>query len=86
MPKRSFLRNFCSIALGLAGALVLTGAQAATSMKIGLTTWIGYSPFYVAEALDLYKKYGLKVSLQTFPDPAALPSALSGGALDGALM
>ncbi|MEW5770152.1 MAG: ABC transporter substrate-binding protein [Pseudomonadota bacterium] len=86
MHKRSFLRTSLALALGLAGAVAVNGAQAATTMKIGLTTWIGYSPFYVADALDLYKKHGLKVSLQTFPDPAALPSALSGGALDGALM
>lgn len=86
MPKRSFLRTSLTLAVGLVGALALTTAQAATTIKIGLTTWIGYAPFYVADALDLYKKYGIKVTLQTFPDPAALPSALSGGALDGSLM
>jgi NitT/TauT family transport system substrate-binding protein len=70
-----------------AGALLVTGAQAAApTLKLGLTTWIGYSPFYVADALDLYKKYDLKVKLQTFTDPAILPSAMAGGAVDGALM
>ncbi len=61
-------------------------ACAATPMKIALTTWIGYSPFYVAEGMDMYGKYGLKVSLQTFSDPAMLPSAVAGKAVDGALM
>jgi len=70
----------------VAGALLVGGAQAAPTLKLGLTTWIGYSPFYVADALDLYKKYGLKVKLQTFTDPAMLPSAMAGGAVDGALM
>jgi len=69
-----------------AGVLLAAGAQAAPTLKLGLTTWIGYSPFYVADALDLYKKYDLKVKLQTFTDPAMLPSALAGGAIDGALM
>lgn len=68
------------------GVLLAAGAQAAPTLKLGLTTWIGYSPFYVADALDLYKKYDLKVKLQTFTDPAMLPSALAGGAIDGALM
>lgn len=68
------------------GVLLAAGAQAAPTLKLGLTTWIGYSPFYVADALDLYKKYDLKVNLQTFTDPAMLPSALAGGAIDGALM
>jgi NitT/TauT family transport system substrate-binding protein len=68
------------------GVLLAAGAQAAPTLKLGLTTWIGYSPFYVADALDLYKKYDIKVKLQTFTDPAMLPSALAGGAIDGALM
>lgn len=70
----------------VAGVLLLTGAQAAPTLKLGLTTWIGYSPFYVANALNLYKKYDLKVTLQTFSDPAMLPSALAGNAIDSALM
>jgi NitT/TauT family transport system substrate-binding protein len=70
----------------LAGTLLVTGAQAAPTLKLGLTTWIGYSPFYVADALDLYKKYDLKVKLQTFSDPAMLPSAMAGGAVDGTLL
>lgn len=61
-------------------------ADAATPVKIALTTWIGYSPFYVAEGMDMYKKYDLKVTLQTFADPAMLPSAIAGKAVDGALM
>jgi len=61
-------------------------AGAATPVKIALTTWIGYSPFYVAEGMDMYKKQGLKVTLQTFADPAMLPSAVAGKAVDGALM
>lgn len=69
------------------GVLIAGAVHAAPpTVKLGLTTWIGYSPFYVADALDLYKKYDLKVKLQTFTDPAMLPSALAGGAIDGALM
>ena len=70
----------------VASALLAGGAHAAPALKLGLTTWIGYSPFYVAGALGLYKKYDLKVTLQTFSDPAMLPSALAGGAIDSALM
>jgi len=61
-------------------------ASAATPLKIALTTWIGYSPFYVAEGKDFYKKHDLKVTLQTFSDPAMLPSAMTSKAVDGALM
>ena len=61
-------------------------ACAVTPVKIALTTWIGYAPFYVADGMDLYKKYDLKVTLQTFSDPAMLPSAMTSKAVDGALM
>ena len=59
---------------------------AGPSMKIGTVVWIGYGPFYVAEALDLYKKYNLKVSLQVFTDPALIPSAIASGAIDGGML
>ena len=72
----------------LAAALVSTSfsASAATTMKLALTTWIGYSPFYVAEGMDMYKKHDLKVTLQTFSDPAMLPSAVASKAADGSMM
>ena len=61
-------------------------AGSATTMKIGTVVWIGYGPFYVAEALDLYKKYNMKVSLQVFTDPALIPSAIASGAIDGGML
>jgi len=71
--------------LGLTMSMLAASSFAAgpTTMKIGTVVWIGYGPFYVAEALDLYKKYNLKVSLQVFNDPALIPSAIASGAIDG---
>jgi len=60
--------------------------MAATSVKLATTTWIGYGPFYVAEAMGFYAKYGVDAHLQTFSDPAMLPPALASAAVDGALM
>lgn len=75
-------------AVALAATLgALPAAQAApTTMKIGTVVWIGYGPFYVAEALDLFKKSNLKVKLQFFTDPALIPSAMASGAVDGAML
>ncbi len=61
-------------------------ATAATPIKLSLTTWIGYSPFYVAAGMDMYKKHGLQVTLKTFSDPAMLPSSVTSKAVDGSLM
>ncbi len=74
----------------LAG-LALTLATASTfaapaTLKLGTVVWIGYGPFYVADSLDLFKKYNLKVTLQSFTDPALLPPALASGALDLVLL
>ncbi|MEM5313859.1 ABC transporter substrate-binding protein [Paraburkholderia sp. JHI869] len=60
--------------------------HAAEPLKIGTVVWIGYGPFYVAEALDLYKKYGLAVKLQYFTDPGLLPAALTSHSVNGAML
>lgn len=75
----------------VAGAILFAVASSVfaagpTAMKIGTVVWIGYGPFYVAEAMDLYKKYNMKVSLQVFTDPALIPSAIASGAVDGGML
>lgn len=78
--------HFLKPALGLALTLVTASAFAQTSMKLATVVWVGYGPFYVADALDLYKKYKLKVSLQVFNDPALIPAAIASGAVDGGML
>jgi NitT/TauT family transport system substrate-binding protein len=88
-----FTTTFKSLsALVAAGSLLLAAgmtpvtAQAATSLKIGTVVWIGYGPFFVAEAKDFYKKYDLKVSLQMFSDPALIPAAMASNSVDGGML
>jgi NitT/TauT family transport system substrate-binding protein len=78
--------HFLRPALGLALTLATASAFAQTSMKLATVVWVGYGPFYVADALDLYKKYKLKVSLQVFNDPALIPAAIASGAVDGGML
>jgi NitT/TauT family transport system substrate-binding protein len=86
-PAGSLLHRLTKPLALLALAAATSSAFAAgPSMKIGTVVWIGYGPFYVAEALDLYKKYNLKVSLQVFTDPALIPSAIASGAIDGGML
>jgi NitT/TauT family transport system substrate-binding protein len=74
--------------VGIALGVFALTSQAAdvTSMKIGTVAWIGYGPFYVAEKLDMFKKYNLKVSLQMFSDPALIPPAIASGAVAGGML
>lgn len=88
-PRAStgLLRRLARPLAGLALSLVAASSFAAgTTMKIGTVVWIGYGPFYVAEKLDLFKKYNLKVTLQVFTDPALIPPAIASGAVDGGML
>jgi NitT/TauT family transport system substrate-binding protein len=67
-------------------ALCCRAGIAAGAIKIATVVWIGYGPFYVADALDLYKKHGVKVTLQYFTDPALIPPAIAGGSVDGGML
>lgn len=78
---RRFTQTLLAVLL-LAGG----GAFAAGTAKIATVIWIGYGPYYVADALDLYKKSGLKVTLQVFSDPALIPPAIEGGSVDGGML
>jgi len=69
MNKRTFLKSCAAGAAGLAGTLI--GAprilRAETlNLKLGMGTWVGYLPVYVALAKDLYKQEGLDLQLITF--------------------
>jgi NitT/TauT family transport system substrate-binding protein len=79
------LRALLAAAL-VAGMAALAPAVHAQTIKIGTVVWIGYGPYYVAEALDLYKKSGMKVELQVFTDPALIPPAIESGAVAGGMV
>lgn len=87
-PSSFVLGRLFKPAVGAALALATASSFAAgvTNMKIATVVWIGYGPFYVAESLDLFKKYNLKVSLQVFTDPALIPPAIASGAVDGGML
>lgn len=82
------LAGFLRHATPIAAALLLASgnALAAGTAKIGTVIWIGYGPYYVADALDLYKKSGYKVTLQVFTDPALIPPAMESGSIDGGMV
>ncbi|WP_051849487.1 ABC transporter substrate-binding protein [Thiomonas sp. FB-Cd] len=85
--RRVALRTLASLAaftsVALSGVQV---AQADEPMNIGTVVWIGYGPFYVADAKGLFKKHGLDAKLQNFNDPALIPSAIASNAVDGGML
>jgi NitT/TauT family transport system substrate-binding protein len=88
-PGKSKSASFATlrkIVVGAALAVSACASFAATTLNVGTVVWIGYGPFYVAEALDLFKKNGVSVKLQVFSDPALIPAALSSGSVQGAML
>lgn len=87
LPSSAHLRSIIRPVMAMALSFVAASAFAApATLKLGTVVWIGYGPFYVADSLDLFKKYNLKVTMQVFSDPALVPSALASGAIDAALL
>jgi NitT/TauT family transport system substrate-binding protein len=82
-PKRSPWRRL-PLALGVALVLLAAPpARALEPMTLGVVIWIGYGPLYIADALGLWKKHNMKVRLQVFNDPALIPAAIAGHAIEG---
>jgi len=83
---RRFAHSLRLAGIALAFAAAAPAALAAGTIKIGTVVWIGYGPYYVADALDLFKKSGVKVDLQFFTDPALIPAAVESGAVTGGMV
>lgn len=85
-PAKTFKKIHLVSMMLIAACVSPIAAQAETSMKIGTVVWIGYGPFFVADAKNLYAKHDLKVSLQMFTDPALIPTAIASNSVDGGML
>jgi NitT/TauT family transport system substrate-binding protein len=68
-----------------ASQLFAPAAKAEEKVTLATVAWIGYAPFYIAVEKDMFKKYGIKVELKDFADPALIPAALQSGGIQGAM-
>ena len=84
--KHDVYRSLCRVAVGAVLLIAASASLAASKINVGTVVWIGYGPFYVAESLNLYKKYDLDVKLKVFSDPALIPAALASGSVQGAML
>ena len=55
------LRHLHSIAGGIVFGLVIAGSAAAEPLKVGVVTWIGYGPFYIAKEKGFFEEEGVEV-------------------------
>lgn len=62
------------------------GADASKTLKIGLVTWIGYGPFYIAKEKGFFKENGIEVVLERIEGDAERRAAIASGNIDGSCM
>ena len=55
----------------------------AGSLKLGMTTWVGYGPLFLARDMGYFKEGGLDVSLEIIEEASMYMAAVAAGELDG---
>lgn len=77
-------------ALRLIGALATSSALLGTSfaadagtLRLGMTTWVGYGPLFLARDLGYFEEAGLNVELNLIEDTALYMAGVASGDLDG---
>jgi NitT/TauT family transport system substrate-binding protein len=81
MIGRLFSKFLATTAVVL-GLSVATHAEAG-EMRLGMTTWVGYGPMFLARDKGFFKENGLDVELQIIEDAALYMAAIAAGKLDG---
>jgi NitT/TauT family transport system substrate-binding protein len=67
-----------------AGVMFMSaGFAEAGTMKLGMTTWVGYGPLFLARDLGYFKDAGLDIDLQIVEDNAIAEAAVAAGQMDG---
>ncbi len=65
------------------GILVKRGGQSSEQFKIGVVSWVGFGPFYIAEDQGFFKEAGVDATVLKIENDGALRSALTSGELKG---
>lgn len=58
------------------------GPQGKTPLKIGLVTWLGYGPFYIAQEKGFFKENNVEVQLEKIEGDVERRAAIASGNLD----
>jgi NitT/TauT family transport system substrate-binding protein len=71
--------------LGMVLALVLVAgaANAGETIKLGMSTWLGYAPLYLAKEKGFFQKRGLDVEIVVIESPADRRAAFAADRIQG---
>ena len=80
---KALMRGAGLAVLSAAAGLALMTAAEAGQMRLGMTTWVGYGPMFLARDKGFFKEGGLDVDLRIIEDAALYMAAVAAGELDG---
>ena len=80
---QTMIRKTITGAAVAAGLIATVAAAEAGTMRLGMTTWVGYGPMFLARDKGFFKENGLNVELQIIEDAALYMAAVAAGQLDG---
>lgn len=97
--RRQTLQYLSQVTAGLAGGLVLHGCTTSQSstqsstggnsvsekkgFSLGIVSWIGFTPFFIAQEKGFFQTLGIDIDLKTFATSPELNAAFLAGQLDG---
>jgi NitT/TauT family transport system substrate-binding protein len=78
MAKKSLILGWIIVALIIGGS-----AYGAEPVKLGMSTWLGYAPLYLAKEKGFFQKQGVDVEIVVIESPADRRAAFAAGKIQG---
>jgi NitT/TauT family transport system substrate-binding protein len=80
---KSMIHRLGLAALSAAAGLSMMASAEAGTIRLGMTTWVGYGPLFLARDKGFFKEFGLDVELRIIEDASLYMAAIAAGELDG---
>ncbi|MFO1130707.1 MAG: ABC transporter substrate-binding protein [Hyphomicrobiales bacterium] len=77
------IKTLLTLATGAVAAVAMAVTANAGTMRLGMTTWVGYGPMFLARDKGFFKENGLDVDLRIIEDASIYMAAVASGELDG---
>lgn len=84
MIAKMLRRHMMTAATVVAVSLGFSASAEAGKIRLGMTTWVGYGPLFLARDLGYFKEAGVDVELTIIEEGALYMAAVAGGNLEGA--
>ncbi|CCB67175.1 NMT1/THI5 like domain protein [Hyphomicrobium sp. MC1] len=80
MLQKTLFTAAIALSIGISNPLAANAGQ----LRLGMTTWVGYGPLFLARDLGYFKEEGVDVDLKIIEEASLYMAATARGDLDGA--